>query len=530
MRTAPPNLPFAISAGLLATLLGAAAFWGADKKSLGLFHDDGVYAVVAKAIFEGDGYRIISLPGEPAQTKYPFLYSYLLSWLWFLYPNFPDNILVLKSLNVVVFIVIFFAALALYRHVFLTAGVGALAFGVLVCINPLVFTFTDFVTSDLLFVLFGLVALVVSRQRPARALRFGLLAGLACLTRLAAVPLVLAGFLESFRCQRLKGGFHFAVAVSFCVGPWLYWTLGHFIPSSSLLSYYTAYDLASSAPLEIGDRLARHAEIISGNAIYLLETFSMLYLLPLFPTLTPVAAGFTLLGMAVSRRRNDFFNWMFLLFSIAVLLIWPFHPARYAASLAPMLLLFLFRGIATAEFWLNARGAEHPFMPLLAKLPWLTLVALLLLQGVWISSYLFIRDPYTTRGGFGARMQYGWSGFEESFAWIRQHTSGQARLATAYDPMYFLYTGRQAIRPALHRSATYFYPYGAANPDVGSAAEIKLELDAMSIDYLIIDPLDGYAEGTATIRLMEELVATYGVEAKPVFTSTDGKHRIYALR
>jgi hypothetical protein len=297
-----------------------------------------------------------------------------------------------------------------------------------------------------------------------------------------------------------------------------------------LLSYYSAYDFAASAPLESGERLARQAEIISGNAVYLLESFNMLYLLSLFPILTPVVVGFTLLGMAVSRRRNDFFSWIFLLSSVAVLLIWPFHPARYVAALAPLLVLFLFRGIAAAECGLTSRARERSFTPLLAKLPWLTLFALLLLQGVWLSSHLFIRDPYTTRGGFGVRMHYAWEGFEETFAWIRQNTSAHARLATAYDPMYFLYTGRQAIRPALHRSATYFYPYGSANPDVGSAAEIKFELDAMGIDYLIIDPLDGYAEGKATIRLMEEIIATYGVAAKPVFTSADGKHRIYALR
>ena len=126
-------------------------------------------------------------------------------------------------------------------------------------------------------------------------------------------------------------------------------------------------------------------------------------------------------------------------------------------------------------------------------------------------------------------MPYGWSGFEESFTWIRENSAPDARLATAYDPMYFLYTGRQAIRPALHRSATYFYPYGLAKPDVGSASQIKAELDAFSIDYLIIDPMDGYAEGKATIQLIEELVASYGEKARKVFTSTDGKHRIYAL-
>jgi hypothetical protein len=72
-----------------------------------------------------------------------------------------------KSLYLIVLIVIVSFALALYYCVFLKAGVGGLAFGVLVCSNPIVFTFADLVSSDLLFVLPGLAALVVSREMSA---------------------------------------------------------------------------------------------------------------------------------------------------------------------------------------------------------------------------------------------------------------------------------------------------------------------------------------------------------------------------
>jgi hypothetical protein len=215
---------------------------------------------------------------------------------------------------------------------------------------------------------------------------------------------------------------------------------------------------------------------------------------------------------------------------VALLLVWPFHPGRYVAPLAPLLMLFLFRGMAGAEHWIKTSGSDYLFKEVLAKLAWTPVALILLLNGVWLSSYLLIRDEQTTRGGYGSRAPYGWAGFEESFAWIRHNTATEARLGTAYDPMYFLYTGRQAIRPALHRSATYFYPYGQAKPDVGSVNEIKPELEKMRIDYLIIDPLDGYAEGKATIKLFDEIVASYGDRAQRVFTSSDGKHRIYALR
>ena len=48
----------------------------------GSYHDDGVYLVTARALAEGEGYRIISLPDEPVQTKYPVLFPFLLSLIW----------------------------------------------------------------------------------------------------------------------------------------------------------------------------------------------------------------------------------------------------------------------------------------------------------------------------------------------------------------------------------------------------------------------------------------------------------------
>lgn len=47
----------------LALALSALTFFLAPG-IVGLFHDDGIYVVVAKAINEGKGYRIISLPRE----------------------------------------------------------------------------------------------------------------------------------------------------------------------------------------------------------------------------------------------------------------------------------------------------------------------------------------------------------------------------------------------------------------------------------------------------------------------------------
>ncbi len=521
---------------VIALLLGTLALWGANKRALGVFHDDGIYAVVAKSIYQGEGYRIISLPGEPAETKYPFLYSYLLSWVWFLNPNFPQNILALKSLNVLALVGIFFLSLSFYRNNFSALGFGAVIYSILVCTNPIIFTFSDYVISDLLFVGLALSALVISASPPngsatmPRLVVLGAVVGLACLTRLAAGPLVLAGAAYSFLSQRWRGLLSFMGLVALFVVPWALWVFYKpYPPANSLFAYYAGYDFSGASSVQLSDSLRRHWDVVAGNAEYLLGSFKLLYLTPLLPGLDLVVGALTLAGMAQSLRLKEFFNWSFFLTSTALLLVWPFHPGRYLAPLVPLLILFLFRGMKAVDQWIEAFRGEGVLKSVLAKFGWFPAVLILALTGVWLSGFLMIRSDQSTRGLFGNRLPYSWTGFEESFTWIRTHTPAEALLATAYDPMYYLYTGRRAIRPALHRPSTYFYPYGHPQPNVGSVGEIKPQLDRLKVGYLIIDPLDGYAERDATLRLLDRLVSAYGDKAKQVFTSADGKHRIYAL-
>jgi hypothetical protein len=64
--------------------------------AVGTFHDDGIYAVTAKALATGRGYRIVSLPSQMPQTKYPFLFPALLAVVWRMFPRFPQNLIWLK--------------------------------------------------------------------------------------------------------------------------------------------------------------------------------------------------------------------------------------------------------------------------------------------------------------------------------------------------------------------------------------------------------------------------------------------------
>src|SRR6266478_7118364 len=65
----------------------------------GLSLDDSIYFSSAKALAEGKGYILPSLPGNPPATKYPILYPWLLSWVWRWDPLFPGNLSAAAALN-----------------------------------------------------------------------------------------------------------------------------------------------------------------------------------------------------------------------------------------------------------------------------------------------------------------------------------------------------------------------------------------------------------------------------------------------
>jgi hypothetical protein len=66
-------------------------------------------------------------------------------------------------------------------------------------------------------------------------------------------------------------------------------------------------------------------------------------------------------------------------------------------------------------------------------------------------------------------------------------------------------------------------------PVTGSVNEIKSELKALGVRFLVIDPLDGFAEGRAYLRLFNELVRSYRDRSELMFISADSKHCINAL-
>ncbi len=53
----------------------------------GLWHDDGVYLMLGRALARGEGLAYVGVPGDPAAPKFPPAYPALLAVLWWVTDN-----------------------------------------------------------------------------------------------------------------------------------------------------------------------------------------------------------------------------------------------------------------------------------------------------------------------------------------------------------------------------------------------------------------------------------------------------------
>jgi hypothetical protein len=404
--------------------------------------------------------------------------------------------------------------------------------------NPGIFSFADFAVSDLLFVLLVLLACCLCANNDSRwfhgwrAAALALISVAAVLTRSAGIPLAMAGLVHFLWTRRFRELAIYSVTLAFALLPWVAWRIDHqaHVSQASLLAYYVQYDLHNTAFYLMGSRPIQGGEMIWANFRYLFDSLDVIWLLPVFPQLRLRLLVLALLAVGIypSMRKRSVFLIIFLCLYLILILCWPFKPSRYALPLVPLLLLFVFSGIHTLEDTArrNWCGPDNWRLALLVRVP---IYLVLCLNVAWLVSTVQPSHDRWVRGAYGQRLDYSWSGFLETFDWIRSNTPKEAVLATAYDPMYNLYTSRKAIIPTFHKPETYFYPYQTAQPNVGSVEKIKGEFRRLGVRYVVTNPLDQYGEAKAVETVLARLLASYFPPSHLVFTSRDGKHKVYEI-
>lgn len=163
---------------------------------IGVFNDDGIYLLTAKALAEGQGYVYPHLPGTPPAIHYPPMWPALLAFAWRLAPEFPANIGWFKLINPVILAAASGVGVVFAQRVFGLRWWVALGGVLAATVTVPVLLLTNLLLSEPLFLLWLLPTLWVAermvREGGVRtaALAAVLVAGLVLVRTLGGVVLV----------------------------------------------------------------------------------------------------------------------------------------------------------------------------------------------------------------------------------------------------------------------------------------------------------------------------------------------------
>jgi arylsulfatase A-like enzyme len=497
----------------------------------GVYHDDAVYVSTAKALAQGDGYRLINVPGSPVQSRYPILYPAVLALVWRLWPTFPENLLAMQGLSLLAGgAAVGLAYLYLVRFGYCSRRI-AVGSGLLCGTCSALLYFSTQTLSEMPFALLLLLALwaldrdlhtpTTSRLRQ---VFLGVLLGVPFMCRSIGVALIPVGLLLLYRAGRpvrlVVGGL---AAVTL---PWVLWTMVGGV-QDPVEGYHTDYFgwwgsfglpllgrvflsnvlLVASSSASIGLEGIGHALLSVESSRIPLVLLMLLGAVPWLVMLPQLRAGRVLP--------------CFLMGYLVIILFWPWPPYRFLIPILPILVPFLLRGI-----WAMSRR----FFPL-RRYGVVGAVAL----GIAVTANLALLYRHCelnqrTRYPYGTfpDAPVSWSSYERVFDWLRTHARPDDVVASGLDSMIYLYTDLRGFRPFVGRSTSLFY--GDELPPLGTVDDLVHILLEHEPRYLVRSPMLEFSEEQPFDSLLAEMRDKHPGWLAPVYQSEDQQFVIFELQ
>lgn len=431
--------PSKLAAVFLLLLLPSAwfAYNYRDMPQFGETHDDSLYYVAAKGLATGAGYRILSLPAEPFQTKYPPGYPFFLSLAWRLNPAFPANLKLAMILNWLVFpafIALSYFWLRRTGRPWLTTA--------LIALNPYVILFSTYLMSELLFGCLVLASLLLSRL----AILAALTGVAAYLVRTGGGVLAVSGAVCLWLEGRRKEAVQFVGVFLPFVLAWLIWARMHQAPGTDIVTmYYTnyiGYQLLNVHVNEFHIFLWKNLDgVLWGiGSLFIPRIFDSLLMKILAQTLAVAALiGVGRLAKQPKVRPFVFFSVLY----VIVLIIWHFPPnERFMLPLFPLLAAGFVNEMA--RLWGGIRlGFGHPLFSQRVVAVALGCVVSAIILGAAVS------QAYTAAilmPDMLSRQRLRLAEQRLAYDWIGENLALDARVMSAMDPLLYLYTGRRSCQ------------------------------------------------------------------------------------
>jgi hypothetical protein len=520
--------------------------------SFGSYHDDGMYGVLGKSLATGQGYRVISLPSEPYQTKSPPLYPFLLSLIWRFIPTFPQNVPMLMLLSVMASIIFFaIAAKFLVRYSYANS-LQCLIVIAIAALNWRTILLSTGVYSEMIYALLSVLALILA-ERQAReeaglsvSVGLGAVMGLAFLTRSSAIALPIAVvfyFLVRSQLRRML------IPLTVCglfITAWIVWGYFHRPPVDSVnAGYYESYFstlghvLGGSHGRSISSILSSLLGLIVTNAIGLIVVTVPVICLGLnYGTQSVpgfvIIAGVGLAAMTLIFTIGGFFRFRetglrllhaYVAAYILIHLVWPYAAYdRFLMPLLPWFLLFLVT--ETSRVFSSARKNLELSSDLKKKLipALIGFVLLLLFSLVTYNIVMGIRTLHSSQ-----KEKIRFAADQEAIRWLTANASPSDVVVCYRDPTFYLYTGLKTIRSISAREGGLTQE-SAESPEEQVRMVVQL-IKESNARYFVATATDYEQEDQAELKreALKVLIGERPDQFVPVFESIDGRARIYRI-
>ena len=495
----------------------------------GVFHDDGIYVSTAKSLASDQGYRLISLPDEPSQTKYPPLYPTLLSVIWRFWPNFPANVLAMQWLTLLM------SALSMGLGYYYVVTYGyfsrpvALLAALLAATSHYLLYYSSLLLSEMPFAFFLIFALFMldrfarsGSNRLSGKVLLALVIVLPFLTRSIGVVLIPAAIAFLYFRRRLS--WVVGIAPALIVAAWFAWTL-HSRESAPVVYYYTSYwdwwrDF-TGIRVELRVILFNLINIAYG-IVYSGETYLSRFVSwqPRLWPLIALAGIPAFVGLWRGMRRKEILPLTVCAY-LLVVLIWPWPPLRFIVPVLGFLLCYLLGETSRLLRSLSPSTGRRALV--------MAASVLLIVGNVWqtraVASFNH-KTHYPTTVSYW-QSPADWSSFTDVFNWIGSRTRPTDIIASYFDSMVFLYTGRQAFRPLVVAPASPYY--GITSQPV-TPDDLLRTVKGNKGRYVLCTPFDRFNDEPSLTAMMDEVLRKHPKAVSTAYVGKDQRFKIYKIR
>jgi hypothetical protein len=464
------NRPWAaaclIAAASALAVLGQADFTAPPR------YDGAGYAVLARSLRQGSGYRAIDHPDRPRHVHFPPGYPAVLALWWSVTGESPAAA---HALSCLCSVSATLAAWLWFRRIY--PPQVALALGLALAVNWAWSRTGSAIQSEPLYELLCQAAILTAvgtraSSGSARAIVLGALLASCLLARHIALGLLVAVLADLWLRRRRRSAWVALLTALALVAPWLAWlvavrgeqrTQADLLAAggSDLWARFLAQGLfyLQRIPDQIAGPLVEYATVVRRGGSW--QTAANLGAV--------FASVLVLTGWSRAvRRRSRRLGGSIPILTLTLLLIWPYTEAgRFLVPLVPCLLIGAVEG---ASWLLGAIIRRAGWTPWPGRL---RLVAAL--------AILAISLPYTSYSlitGRGRRPDPANQAFDAACAWLRREGARPGPVLTRHPGEVFLATGRPALDvPTAERPG---------DTDAGPA-EVAVVIDRYQVAYLLID-------------------------------------------